>query len=220
MGRGRSEVPGRYHLVGGLTTRRSDRPSSRRHDVAVSRPPSGAAVPLSDFEVEREVARGGMGVVYRARQRSLDRTVALERILAGAFAGPEQIRRFLAEAGAAAPRHRGDPRDRRGGRAAVLHDGVRRRHDARRGLRPGDRLGDPPRARAGIVHRDLKPSNILVDRDGIGPATEPRAGQGLGGGELLLIVDHGQAVRLEAAPVGRTPRSIRSEALIGILSRG
>jgi tetratricopeptide (TPR) repeat protein/tRNA A-37 threonylcarbamoyl transferase component Bud32 len=158
--------------------------------------PAGLAS-IAEYDLLDEIARGGMGVVYKARHRRLNRIVALKMIGAGEQAHPAQRARFLIEAEAVARLHHPnivqiyDFGDTDGRPFVVL--------ELLEGGSLADRLKEttwPGRAaaelvatlasamhaahQAGIVHRDLKPSNVLFGSDGV-----PR------------IADFGLAKRLE-----------------------
>jgi tetratricopeptide (TPR) repeat protein len=156
--------------------------TKREAGVAAPAAPPPPAIP--GYEILGVLGRGGMGVVYRARQTRLNRVVALKMILAGGHASTEQRARFRTEAEAA---------------ARLQHPNVVQIHEVGEhdglpycslefvdGGSLAGRLGGTPwppwqaarlvetLARAvhyahqrGIVHRDLKPANVLLMADGV-----------------------------------------------------
>lgn len=159
-----------------------------------------------DYEILEEIARGGMGVVYRARQTSLNRPVAIKMMLGGHLANAAELKRFRAEAETA---------------AQLQHPNIVAIHEVGEhagqpffsmDLVQGQNLAQlvrdeplPPRRAAeylktiaeavqyahsrGVLHRDLKPSNILIDEN-----DQPR------------ITDFGLAKRLDNSELG-TPNA-------------
>jgi WD40 repeat protein len=148
------------------------------------------AVPtISGYEILGELGRGGMGVVYRARQVRLNRPCVLKMILGGAHASPEATSRFLAEAQAIARlqhphivqiHHIGETDGLPFFELEFLDGGSLDRRlngtpwPARRAAELIEPLarGVAEAHRLGIVHRDLKPGNILLMADGTPKLTD------------------------------------------------
>ncbi len=186
----------------GLTqSGRSERPASGNFE----RPT------VDGYEILDELGRGGMGVVYKARQIKLDRIVALKMVLAGAHAGPDQLARFHTEAQAVAHLQHpniiqiyevgeqsglpffalefvdgGSLSDKCAGKPQPVNEAAQLMETLSRAMHHAHQHN--------VVHRDLKPLNILLTKQG-----EPK------------ITDFGLAKRLE----GESSIQTRDGSILG-----
>ena len=151
--------------------------------------PVPVAVQLAGYEILGELGRGGMGVVYQARQTRLNRVVALKMLLAGNHAGPEELARFRTEAEAVARlqhpnivqvfevgEHEGRPYfslefcpggslDRKlAGSPLPAEEAARLVELLARAVQSAHQ--------ANVIHRDLKPANVLLAAGGIPKITD------------------------------------------------
>ena len=185
--------------------------------------PEPALRRIGDYELLEEVARGGMGIVYRARQVGMERFVAVKLLRDSLLAQPEDVKRFRAEAAAAGKLkhpnivsiHEVGEEQGQHYLAMDLVSGPNLAQLTRAGSLEPRRAAEltPQIANAvqhahsqGILHRDLKPSNVMVDSEGVPFVTD------FG---LARTMDTGSSLTLTGQLLG-TPAYMSPEQAAGL----
>jgi serine/threonine-protein kinase len=195
---------------------------------------------FGDYELLEEIARGGMGVVYKARQVSLNRVVAIKMILSGQFASEDEVNRFRSEAQAAASlnhrnivaiyevgEHSGHhyysmPFLEGQNLAQLVESGQWRPGDGTEAARLVAKIARAVQCAhdAGIVHRDLKPGNVLLGPDGEPRVTDFGLAKRVRGKAQLTLTGHWMGTPSFMAPEQARGRSGQCSRATDIYSLG
>lgn len=215
-------------------------PGSEDPTLLFSSQISGQSVPQQNiefgkYELLEELGRGGMGVVYKARQKDLNRIVALKTILSHQFASEEEVRRFYLEAQAAGRlQHSNIVSIHEVGQYLGQHyftmDYISGNSLANNHSRPlsetsqnqfyeiASLIQQVSRAvhylhSKEIIHRDLKPSNILIDEKGVAYVTDFGLAKVFG----LLQENSASEVQTQSGMIVGTPSYMSPEQAAGQL---